>query len=215
MESLIIPRVLTKTNVIRTPRSKCGDNWHLTVRVRSASGNTDLVHADLPSLGDPSLVSSFDLMFIDEVRGDIERISNLVGSIRSILSPRQMATISEMIQRAKCYVGDAQKIAKLWNIGFATMRFGTVPAWPLGGQPKGRVNASIEEGHSRDEMKYKRLMNSALQNLRCAEEFDQKVHLKEKNRSGKFRPQKLGDLIERISKSQLRDSSIEEGEIIL
>ena len=187
----------------------------MPVRVRCPNGQTDLVHADLPSLGDPSLISSFDLMFLDEVRGDIARVSNLAMSLVEILSPRQDENISKMISRAECYIGDAQKIAKMWRVGFSTMRFGTVPPWPLGGAPMGTVNRSIEEGHARDEMKYKKLVSSALQNIRCSEEVAQKAQVRVKNRSGRFRPQSLEKLVDRISRSSLRDSSIEEGEITL
>jgi TATA-binding protein-associated factor Taf7 len=87
-----------------------------------------------------------------------------------------------MLDRAARYLRDASTIARAWATGFGTVSAGTVPAWPLGGQPRGPVNNLMEEGHARDQDKYKKLVRSALRNLRCAEEVSKKATIRERNK---------------------------------
>jgi hypothetical protein len=181
-EVRIVPRVRTETEVIHTPVSKCGDNWFKPVKIRSPYRGTDVAYRTLPSLGDPGQVEHFDTLFLEEIHGDHIRISTFIQAHASVLTARQQENVQTMLDRAARYLRDAATIARAWATGFATVSAGTVPAWPLGGQPRGPVNNLMEEGHARDQDKYKKLVRSALRNLRCAEEVSKKATIRERNK---------------------------------
>lgn len=181
-EVRIVPRVRTETQTIETPVSKCGDNWFKAVKVRAPYKGTDLAFRTLPSLGDPGQVESFEAIFLKEILGDHQRISAFAQNNSTSLTSKQQANVQTMLDRAARYLRDAVAIATAWSTGFATTRAGTVPAWPLNGQPKGPVNNLMEEGHRRDQGKYKKLIRSALKNLRCAEEVSKKATIRARNK---------------------------------
>jgi len=181
-EVRIVPRVRTETQTIKTPVSKCGDNWFKAVRVRAPYKGTDMAFRTLPSLGDPGQVEGFDPMFIEEIQGDHGRIADFAHGHADTLTSKQRANVQTMLDRAARYLIDAAGIAAAWASGFATTRAGSIPAWPLNGHPKGAVNNLTEEGHRRDQDKYKKLVRSALKNLRCAEEVSKKATIRNRNK---------------------------------
>jgi hypothetical protein len=181
-EVRIVPRVRTETETIKTPVSKCGENWFQPVRIRAPYKSTDLAFRTLPSLGDPQQIESYDPMLLEEIVGDCKRIAEFVRATESALSQKQKANIWNMISRATKYVSDAARIATAWAQGFATTTVGTIPAWALGRQPSAPVNNVMEEGHHRDSEKYKSLLRAALRNLRCAEEVAKKETIRQRNK---------------------------------
>lgn len=182
-EVRIVPRVRTETQTIETPVSKCGDNWFKAVKIRAPYKGTDMAFRTLPSLGDPGQVESFEAMFIEEILGDHGRISSFAQDHSESLTSKQQTNVRTMLDRAALYLRDAAEILTAWRSGFATERAGSVPAWPLDGQPKGPVNNLMEEGHHRDQGKYKKLIRSALKNLRCAEEVSKKATIRTRNKA--------------------------------
>jgi len=181
-EVRIVPRVKTETKTIHTPVSRCGDNWFKPVKIRAPYKGTDVAYRTLPSLGDPLQVEGFDGILLEEMRGDLIRISTFVSANSSDLSAKQHGNIQRMIDRASRYLLDATSIMDGWASGFGTMSVGAIPAWPLGGQPTAPVNNLMEEGHSRDQAKYKKLVRAALRNLRCAEEVAKKATIRARNK---------------------------------
>jgi len=181
-EVRIVPRVRTETQAIKSPVSKCGDNWFSAVKIRSPYKKTDIAYRTLPSLGDPSQIENFEEGFIEEIRGDHERITAFVQENARALTPRQQANIRRMLGRAARYLIDARAIAMAWSTGFATTSAGTIPAWPLGGRPNGAVNDLMEEGYHRDQEKYKQLLRASLRNLRCAEEVAKRSTIRARNK---------------------------------
>lgn len=181
-EVRIVPRVRTETQTIETPVSKCGDNWFKSVKIRAPYKGTDMAFRTLPSLGDPGQVESFDEIFIEEIRGDHARISAFAQEYAGSLTSKQQANLQTMLDRAARYLRDAAAVAAAWGTGFATTRAGTVPAWPLNGSPKVPVSNLVEEGHRRDQDKHKKLVRSALKNLRCAEEVAKKATIRTRNK---------------------------------
>jgi len=181
-EVRIVPRVRTETESIKTPVSKCGENWFQPVRIRSPYKGTDLAFRTLPSLGEPEQIESYDPLLLEEIAGDCKRIAEFTRVHDVYLSSKQRANIWNMISRATKYVSDAAKIATAWAQGFATTRVGTIPAWPLGRQPTSAVNNVMEEGHRRDSEKYKSLLRASLRNLRCAEEVAKKETIRRRNK---------------------------------
>ena len=181
VEVSIIPRVQTENQTIQSPISKCGDNWWRDVRVRSPYRGTDVAFRTLPALGDPEQVETFDYELLDEMLGDLERISVFVTEHITEITERQLSNIQKFLDRANSYIADAQLIWKLWSAGFTTTGGGHVPPWALNGQPQGPINANIEEGHHKDGTKWKRLVRSALKNLRCAEEVAKKATIRQRN----------------------------------
>ena len=191
-EASIVPRVKTETETIQSPISKCGDNWWKDVRVRCAYKGTDLGYRTLPSLGDPAQVEHIDQHFIEEMRGDRDRIAKFVEAHLDKLSDRQRENIRAMIYRANAYMDDAELIWRFWASGFSTPRAGEAPPWPLNGVPQGQVNENIEEGHQRDVDKWKRLIRAALRNLRCAEEVAKKATIREHNKERRKEGRRFG-----------------------
>ncbi len=181
-EVRIVPRVRTETQTIETPVSKCGDNWFSTIKIRAPYKGTDMAFRTLHSLGDPDQVESFDPMFIEEMNGDHFRITAFTRGHARSLTSKQQTNVQTMLDRAARYLRDAAGIATAWRTGFATTRAGTVPPWPLNGQPKAPVNNLMEEGHRRDQDKHKKLVRSALKNLRCAEEVAKKATIRARNK---------------------------------
>jgi len=182
-EVRIVPRVRTETKAIHTPVSKCGDNWFKQVRIRSPYRGTDVAYRTLPSLGEPGQIESFDPVFLEEAAGDLKRITDFVHQNSNALTARQLEHIGSMLDRAGRYLQDAAFIAESWANGFATTTVGTIPAWPLDGQPRRPVNKLMEEGHRRDQEKYKKLVRSAMKNLRCAEEVAKKATIRRRNKA--------------------------------
>jgi len=180
-EVSIVPRVKTETQTIQSPISKCGDNWWKDVRIRCPYKGTDVAFRTLPSLGEPSQIESFDLEFLDEMLGDHERIVLFVAEHLAEMTNAQRGNIEKMLARAAAYIADARQIWNFWSIGFTTPGSGQIPAWPLGGQPKGPINGNIDEGHQRDGEKWKRLIRAALRNIRCAEEVAKKATIRLRN----------------------------------
>jgi hypothetical protein len=175
----VIPRVLTESEIIISPKSKCGENWFRSVRISSIDGEaTDT----LPSLGDCSQIESYDPDFTQEIRGDVVRLRKFMSPPNSSLSERQAKNIEVMLERVQTYIDDAERILRFWESGFATTVLGKVPAWPLGSLPRSGVNDAIEEGHMRDSEKYKKLINAALKNLRCSEEVARRAKLNFRHR---------------------------------
>ena len=181
-EVTIVPRVKTETQTIQSPISACGDNWWKDVRIRCSYKGTDIAFRTLPSLGEPMQVESIDPEFLDEIRGDIERVAIFVAEHLDELSDRQKGNIEKLLARATAYVADAELIWKFWASGFTIPGDGQIPPWPLNGQPKGSINGNIEEGHKKDADKWKRLVRAALRNLRCAEEVAKKATIRLRNK---------------------------------
>jgi len=183
VEVTYVPRVKTETATIHSPISKCGDNWWREVRVRAPYKGVDKAFRTLPSLGDPSQIEKFDAGFIDEISVDLERIRDFVVKNSAPLNDRQRKNIDKMLKRAVQYISDARTIQRNWKRGFAGTRIGKIPPWPLGGQPRGGINANIEEGYVRDSERWKKLVRAALRNARCAEEVAKKATIREHNKS--------------------------------
>ena len=179
---IIVPRVQTETETIRSPISKCGDNWWKDVRVRASYKKTDVAYRTLPSLGDPQQVEHLDLGFPEEIVGDQDRVIVFVAEHLDTLSDRQRKNIEVMLGRVSAYLADAETIRRLWATGFTTSTLGPIPPWPLNGQPQGPVNGNIEEGHKKDSERWKRLILGALRNLRCAEEVVKKATIRARNK---------------------------------
>lgn len=178
----IVPRVKTETKTIHTPISKCGEFWYKPVRVRSPYRGFSGGYRTLPSLGYPDQIKYFDPLFIGEIVGDHKRIANFTEATRLNLSIKQLDNVTKMLKRAYSYTEDAQRIADAWARGFSAPRAGAVPPWPLGGHPQAPVGERVEEGHRRDEAKYKKLLFAALRNLRCAEEVSKKASIRAYNK---------------------------------
>ncbi len=179
---IIVPRVQTETETIRSPISKCGDNWWKDVRVRASYKKTDVAYRTLPSLGDPQQVEHLDLGFPEEIVGDQDRVIVFVAEHLDKLSDRQRKNIEVMLGRVSAYLADAETIRRLWATGLTTSTLGPIPPWPLNGQPQGPVNGNIEEGHKKDSERWKRLILGALRNLRCAEEVVKKATIRARNK---------------------------------
>jgi len=183
VEVTIVPRVKTETATIHSPISKCGDNWWRDVEVRMPYKGVDTAYRTLPSLGDPSLIETFDADFLEDISANRERIREFAIKVAGVLSDRQRKNIDTMLRRAAQYVRDAKKIHSTWARGFQTTKLGKVPAWPFGGQPQGGINGNIEEGHARDGERYKQLVRAALRNVRCAEEVAKKGTIRDRNKN--------------------------------
>ena len=183
VEVTIVPRVKTETATIHSPISKCGDNWWRDVEVRMPYKGVDTAYRTLPSLGDPSLIETFDADFLEDISANRERIREFSIKVAGVLSDRQRKNIDKMLRRAAQYVRDAKKIHSTWARGFHTTKLGKIPPWPFGGQPQGGINGNIEEGHARDGERYKQLVRAALRNVRCAEEVAKKGTIRDRNKN--------------------------------
>lgn len=182
VEVTYVPRVKTETATIHSPISKCGDNWWREVRIRAPYKGVNNAFRTLPSLGDPSQIEKFDAGFIDEISVDLERIRDFAVKNSAPLNDRQRKNIDKMLKRAVQYISDARTIQRNWKRGFSGTRIGKIPPWPLGGQPQGGINASIEEGYVRDSERWKKLVRAALRNARCAEEVAKKATIRDHNK---------------------------------
>lgn len=226
-EVIIVPRVKTEAETIHSPVSACGDNWWKDVRIRSPYKGTDLAFRTLPSLGEPSQVEQIDPEFLREMRGDLDRIGLFVSTHLEQLSDRQRRNIQTMLDRAAVYIDDAETIWNMWAAGFTTTTGGQVPPWALNDRPKGGINANIEEGHKRDVDKWKKLVRSALRNLRCAEEVAKKATIRARNKERHQQGRRFGSNglglggTNGVKKAQLTpvsiipEASLQEGEIDL
>lgn len=181
-EGRFIPRAKTETKTIHTPVSKCGERWSSPVRIRAPYKGVDLAYRILPPLGDPNQIEEFDKLFLDEIEGDIERVLVFCRKNSSKLSQKQKDNIETLLERATCYVECAGAIWDTWFHGFGTDHFSNIEPWPLGQAARSRINKLIEEGHIRDEIKYKKLVRAALINIRCAEEVAKKATIRDHNR---------------------------------
>jgi hypothetical protein len=178
----IVPRARTETDKIRSPISRCGDNWWKTVKVRSPYKGLNVAFRRLPPLGEPVQLEHMYSGFPEELMGDHARIVAFAEKNLDAMSDKQRSNVEMMLDRASRYVADAVRIQEAWHRGFATSRFGEVPSWPLGGKPSAQPNGAIEEGHARDSDAWKKLVRAALRNLRCAEEVVKKSTILRRNK---------------------------------
>ena len=104
-EARIVPRVRTETESIKTPVSKCGENWFQPVRIRAPYKGTDLAFRTLPSLGEPGQIESYDPLLLEEIAGDCKRIAEFTRvhewSERSVLD--HLRTIPTAILRVRSW----------------------------------------------------------------------------------------------------------------
>ena len=189
---ILVPRVKTKAATIESPISRCGDYWWRDIRIRNPYKGIDAAHRTLPSLGDPDQVESLDPDFLDEIAIDHNRIAEFISRNSAALTDSQRIGIELLMRRATIYLSDSKKIQKLWSSGFSTSSRASVPSWPLHGHPNGPINSNIEEGHRRDSDKWKKLVYSALKNLRCAEELVKKASIYEYNKERRIYGRRFG-----------------------
>ncbi len=128
------------------------------------------------SLADPPLVSQRDDELVSQLGLERGRVRRL-GDRQNVLTPGQRRNVETFLERARIYLLDADKIQKQWMHGFATKKFGDVPAIPISSRPSQDVDPEVVKGHGKDAVKWSMLVDASLKNIRCAEEVIRKMQV--------------------------------------